>query len=237
MEPTSFFNPSLCREMAGLCARAYREESLQTDLAHALVSWAPDRSRVVVAFRGSAAALDWFLNIDALFVEQPFGRLHGGFWPCAHSIVDQIAVLDQRVDKADLYITGHSKGGAVALIVAQLLALQGWVARGVYVFGCPRVGDGAWRASYLSNEGLAANTWRITNQEDIVARLPSWVHGYRHVGSEVFVPAIGGARIRPPLWFKIVSDLAGTYREWTQGRIAQAADHPMQRYLDAVGKL
>ena len=90
--------------------------------------------------------------------------------------------------------------------------------------GCGGVGRGA----------LWGRTWRVVNGADVVCRVPSWCAGWRHVGREVFLPAIGGMVTGPRLWLKVLSDLAGTYREWTQGRVAQLADHPVQNYVGAV---
>jgi len=63
------------------------------------------------------------------------------------------------------------------------------------------------------------------------------IWGYWHVGQEAFIPAMGGMVMNPSLVFKLASDLAGTMREWSQGRVAVAMDHPMARYVEAVNRL
>ena len=220
------------RRCVGFCERAYSESSLDSALAHALVVWSGDRSEVAIAFRGSVHARDWLTDFDVRRADQGICTLHAGFLAAARSIVGQVARIDQREVKARLTITGHSLGGAVAVIVAWLLSERGWRADQVVTFGGPRVGDGAWRRCYQA--ALGERTWRVVNGTDVVCRVPSWCAGWRHVGREVFLPAIGGMVTRPRLWLRVLSDLAGTYREWTQGRVAQLADHPVQNYVGAV---
>ncbi len=247
------------RRCVGFCERAYGESSLHSELAHCLVVWGRDGGDVTVAFRGSHSARDWLTDFDVRRVPavavgpgiraedfMPGGRaavglqwgcrVHAGFMQSALSIVEQVRRLDQREVKARLTVTGHSLGGALAVLVAWLLAGRGWVAESVVTFGGPRVGDGAWRRAYggVERGALWGRTWRVVNGADVVCRVPSWCAGWRHVGREVFLPAIGGMVTGPRLWLKVLSDLAGTYREWTQGRVAQLADHPVQNYVGAV---
>jgi len=74
------------------------------------------------------------------------------------------------------------------------------------------------------------------HQADGVARIPGWLLGWRHAGTEVLLPATGGVVARPRWWFKAAQSLAGIWREWTQGRLAVAADHPVERYVERLGK-
>ena len=223
------------RRCVGFCERAYGESSLHSELAHCLVVWSGDRSEVAIAFRGSVHARDWLTDFDVRRADQGICTLHAGFLAAARSIVDQVARIDQREVKARLTITGHSLGGAVAVIVAWLLSARGWRADLVVTFGGPRVGDGAWRRCYQA--ALGERTWRVVNGEDIVCRVPSWFTGWRHVGSELFIPMMGPAVVRPWLALKLLSDLGGTYRDYTEGRVAQLADHGMDQYSRAVGAL
>jgi hypothetical protein len=130
---------------------------------------------------------------------------------------------------------------------------------GVYTFGGPRVGNAAFAKCYngLKSEirnpksetnpkgeigngetgTLGERTWRVVFEEDGVCRVPGWLMGYRHVGQEVFIPTLGGMRMNPRLWFKVLSDLAGWMRHWSQGSVAPVADHPVGRYVEAVGRV
>jgi hypothetical protein len=112
------------------------------------------------------------------------------------------------------------------------MARAGLPVSAVYTFGGPRVGNAAWAANYDSLLGY--RTFRIVNEEDIVPRVPGYLMGYRHVGSEVFFDSAGGMRLNPPLWVKVLSDIWGTYRDWKVGKIAQLADHNVSIYEDRL---
>lgn len=95
----------------------------------------------IVAFRGSVTLQDWitdFTFAPIVVREHPqLGKMHAGFLDDAESIVDAVA---QAVG-SDVYdITGHSLGGADAVVVAALMTLRGHPPRQVVTFGCPRVG-------------------------------------------------------------------------------------------------
>ena len=81
-----------------------------------------------------------------------------------------------------LFFTGHSLGGALALIAAERAARDPAVnarATGVYVFGCPRAGGDAFFNSYTPLFG--DSTFRLVHGSDIVATVPP-AGLFRHVG-------------------------------------------------------
>ena len=51
-----------------------------------------------------------------------------------------------------------------------------------YVFGCPRVGNKAFAKSYNKR---VFKTLRVTNGNDIVAKVPPALLGFRHVGINI----------------------------------------------------
>lgn len=67
-------------------------------------------------------------------------------------------------EKLPLYITGHSLGGALALVAAKYLCSDSTGA--VYTFGGPRVGDDEFF------ENIKTPVYRLVNQADAVPRLP-----------------------------------------------------------------
>jgi hypothetical protein len=94
-----------------------------------------------------------------------------------------------------LYFTGHSLGGAMALIHAVLLARDAdngfWRARrlwdllrGVYTFGAPMAGDRSF-AEQCAALGVTERVRRYVYRNDPVPALPPWFVGssYRHVGA------------------------------------------------------
>jgi len=218
---------------------------LQSDLCHCQVTAG---AAVVVAFRGSADVRDWLTDFDAERVKAEEGEVHEGFHEAIKSIAGKLIVSvmaavhpesveggTMTVGDCALFVTGHSLGGAMALLGAQLLRRAGFAIEAVMTFGGPRVGDAAWAADYDAR--LGGRTWRVVNGEDIVPRVPGWAMGYRHAGQEAFLPSRGGPLFNPGLGRKAWSDLAGTVKGWVGGRIDQLADHKLTAYrarLEAI---
>lgn len=84
-----------------------------------------------------------------------------------------------------IFITGHSLGGALASVAALKLhtsaAFRGMVG-GVWTFGAPRVGNAGWKDSY--NNYLLPGTLRMQGQFDWASTLPAQV--------QVCLPTVGG---------------------------------------------
>ena len=79
--------------------------------------------------------------------------------------------------------------------------------------------------------------FRVVNEEDIIARLPAWIAGFRHSGQCVFFPSTLNSQLstaphfNPPWWRMALSDAWGTWLDWRHGKIALLADHPIEQYL------
>ncbi len=122
-----------------------------------------DDSNLVVAFRGSEAPItvdglkDWFLtNADNLLI-QPQGplstefvaagvgaRWHQGFVNAITEIWEPLyaAVREAQKEKERCFwITGHSLGGALALMASWLFFRKTMMPHQVYTFGAPMVGN------------------------------------------------------------------------------------------------
>jgi pimeloyl-ACP methyl ester carboxylesterase len=102
-----------------------------------------------------------------------------------------------------LYVVGHSLGGAMAAVAALHLSYllrstqTGADVGGVWLFGCPRIGNEAWSIEY--NRRLLDRTLRIANYGDFASRLPMKLQlcpsaakilsnfEFRHVGRSVLL--------------------------------------------------
>lgn len=77
-----------------------------------------------------------------------FGRVHDIMWP---EVEKQVIKIAKRSPKRPWIITGHSLGGAQAILAAYRLKHQlGLPVKGVYVFGSPMVGN----PKFVANLGL-----------------------------------------------------------------------------------
>jgi len=114
-------------------------------------------------------------------------RVHRGFNKCAAAVCPRIAQWVETRDGNvnDVYITGHSLGGAVATLLAYQLhglikardaSLQ------VVTFGCPRVGNHAFMKTY---NNTVHSHFRFTTINDIISCVPTF--NYYHVGHSVYL--------------------------------------------------
>ncbi|KAJ9159880.1 hypothetical protein P3X46_025335 [Hevea brasiliensis] len=95
---------------------------------------------------------------------------------------------------AKFVVTGHSLGGALAIIFPTLLAIQDEVEMlqrllGVYTFGQPRIGDvqlGKFMEPHLHNP--VTKYFRVVYSDDIVPRLPfnGKAFHYKHFGECIY---------------------------------------------------
>jgi predicted lipase len=151
--------------------------------------------RTVIAISGSDDLDDWIDNIDALFIELKKGvSVHKGFYESAMKFLDQILSF-LTGDEKELYITGHSKGGAIAKLLAYLLARKG-VKINCVVYGAPRIGN---RGLKEAINFLPIYLTQVRNWQDPVWKLPLLLMGYKTVGhikylkprAWYFIPGLG----------------------------------------------
>lgn len=157
------------------------------------LSYDANNNRIVLAFRGTVERdlQNWIIDAkSSIHADYPFGgRVASGFYNAFLALQDQVlqAVGTARSNypSAPLYITGHSLGGALAVLAAAALS-QAVPASNIHLFtyGCPRVFDST-AASWFMNLGLA-ESWRVVNDDDLVAHVPIMSIGYHHIGTEVW---------------------------------------------------
>lgn len=237
--PPPAFDLRLGKICLDASARAYVEtpsapNGVQSDLAHVLIvgygradvavaeaGHAPGEL-IIVAFRGTASIRDWLTDLDARMVSPGGGvEVHKGFLAALTSVIDPIMARlgparDELLAVPRIVLTGHSLGGALAMLCAKALFSAGFPIDAVYTFGQPRVGNEMFAGNY--DLVLGQRTWRFVNEADIVPRAPGLLAGYRHAGNEVFLNAECGIDFNPPWWRKARSDAAGMLKAWWRAR-------------------
>lgn len=129
----------------------------------------------IVAFRGTGSAVDWISDMIARQCKYPFvrdaGWSHTGFTDIYRSMRQAVVSLVDRCDgNKPMYVTGHSLGGALAVLCATDLASKRPDADiRVCTFGAPRAGNPDFAKAY--NRSVAASR-RYHNEFDVVPHLP-----------------------------------------------------------------
>ncbi|MBX7134589.1 MAG: lipase family protein [Fimbriimonadaceae bacterium] len=150
----------------------------------------------ILAFRGTANAGGWVSNIARSIPESRprdyYGKIHPGFADGLDSLWEGLlaGLKDPDVAGKPLFITGHSRGGALATLAAQSLVYVHLPAVAVYTYGAPRVGNSAFAAKYD-----IASHYRVENDKDIVPHVPPRPLS-SHVGQRHWIDSTG--QLQPP---------------------------------------
>ncbi|KAL8778747.1 MAG: hypothetical protein Q9213_007260, partial [Squamulea squamosa] len=132
-------------------------------------------------------------------------HIHRGFknsWhEVKHAVMENMKKAVKRHPSYRIIVTGHSLGGAIATIAAaELRRIDDHFAREteLYTFGSPRIANKE-AARWLSEQ--SPYSWRITNENDLVPRLPPREIGYHHMEPEYWISANGThSRVEDVVW-------------------------------------
>jgi hypothetical protein len=139
---------------------------------------ASGRGATILTFAGSDPLVlaNWITDFDFRAGTESTAK---GFQQ-AFDIVKK-RILAQIPADGPVFVTGHSLGGALAVIAAHFLRSKNIDVRGVYTYGMPRPGDKAF-ANGIYDPALGARTYRLVHGADIVATVAPSKFGSRHVG-------------------------------------------------------
>ncbi|MCE9624193.1 MAG: lipase family protein [Deltaproteobacteria bacterium] len=158
---------------------------------------------IYVVFRGTKTVLEWYDDAQFGQIRYDFlpsgGLTEEGFtniYTTIHSeIVQTVNQLAQSGNYTTLFVTGHSLGGALAVLAApELATATSFTSPILYTFAGPRAGNPAFGTkTYAPN---VETSWRVVNTNDLVPKLPNEVSVvfqggtyktffYEHVNTEV----------------------------------------------------
>ncbi|KAF5201161.1 alpha/beta-Hydrolases superfamily protein [Thalictrum thalictroides] len=176
-----------------------------------------DSELIMIAFRGTPPfdAEAWSTDIDLSWYEVPnVGRVHGGFmkalglqkiqgWPkeieqrenkpqvAYYMLREKLREMLKMNENAKFIVTGHSLGGALAVLFPFVLAYheESWMLdklEGVYTYGQPRVGDERF-GEYMKQQFCVHTVQYVRSvySNDMVPRLPydDSVQLFKHFGT------------------------------------------------------
>ena len=146
------------------------------------------KKRISVVFRGSESLSDWYYDFlvfkhklkDDIYVHSGFYKQLTTNNVCEELIESIRCILSDHPDY-DIYVTGHSLGGALSTLFGYILANRIENNVKVISYASPRVGNYAWKKSFEETKNLIH--YRISNKRDIVTAFP--IYKYHHVGTNI----------------------------------------------------
>lgn len=177
---------------------------------HAYLALREEDRMAVLAFRGTEADYrDILTDINARFYKKPDGaKTHTGFLQAYKRVGGEVREACGKVgeDGYRLYVTGHSLGGALAMIATRDLAADHLAA--CYTFGSPKVGNEEF------GHAIKPPIYRVVNAADVVARIPP------RKTIEILYRLL--RRLRIPLLSRLLGQMRG-YLHWGDMRYLSAA--------------
>jgi len=162
------------------------------------VAW--NYEHIVISFTGTEldeGCEDIKADLDFLPTKSGQGGLvHRGFKKAFQSIWIELKLLLEKLDTKPIWITGHSLGGALAVLTASRMK-----AKSCYTFGCPRVGSTGF------NKTIKTPIYRVSKNNDIVTRIPT-PPIYHHHGNNQFITN-NQKLLENPRWLKMFKERLG----------------------------
>ena len=137
---------------------------------------------ILIAIRGTLELADWWRDLDAEQVpfEEGQGKVHRGFYEAYKALKKFVQdYLFRFYIGQKIIISGHSLGGAIALLLAEALRCDKAQKYDIllYTYGSPRAGDATFVAAA---EPLAHH--RTVNNNDMIPSVPApWMNARRNI--------------------------------------------------------
>ena len=193
----------------------------------------PATKTQTIAVRGTANKLNIRQDAKVILVKDSFVGflLHTGFRDDAQKV---LAGLRPHLQKDHMIrVTGHSLGGAIALIMTVYIYREGYKVERLVTFGQPKVTDDKSNHRYWQNNPDYKKITRVVRENDPIPMVPARPK-YGHVGAElilkegqdyVFLDAYDADRLS-------IGDL------WRSLGDVEIKDHSMELYLANIqGKI
>ncbi len=193
-----------------------------------------DKDTQWIVFLGSVTTTNWIANFQTGFIDAPAPigmKVHKGFWGVASSVYSTLESLIKQNPDKKIRITGHSLGGAVAVLLSLMLAEDHTIDT-LITFGQPQITTAG--GVYLFNTKFSKKVplIRFINNHDQVPFMLALINkSYFHFGAEVWLETnqdhVGFAILLKP----------DSSRTLAKGDNSGITDHPPISYIDNLNRL
>jgi len=195
---------------------------------------AAGKAMMIVAFRGTETN-PGDIATDARFKQTRWagpGQVHEGFSQALdrawNDTVSAIGAISQPGHT--LWFTGHSLGGALAVLAAMRWTTESRkpAVTAVYTIGQPKVGDGEFSGAF--DRALGKRTFRYVNNRDPVPRVP--IVGYKDVGKVFRFDDRGRLESRSGFWLRTVTEVFTSGTKVMAALKSAVGDHAAAKYVE-----
>ncbi|GAA5795383.1 hypothetical protein HPULCUR_000739 [Helicostylum pulchrum] len=161
------------------------------------------KKTIYLVFRGTNSYTNWVVNAD--FIKTKYkpvsgAEVHKGFYDAYNEVssyyFSQLQEQHKKYADYEIIVTGHSLGGAQALLATmdlyQRIPTLNTDNLKIYTVGSPRVGNSDF-AYYVDSTGIPHS--RSVNNRDIVPHVPPQSFGFLHPGVEAWAKSGTTAQI------------------------------------------
>ena len=133
-----------------------------------------NKNEVLLAIRGTDLAADLLTDANCGLQVSGTGKIvHAGFNRVFAELKPHLVSYFARTNPTLVHCVGHSLGGALASMTADMVVNKGIAKAKLYTFGCPRVGFQPF-ANRLTQTLGEANMYRVHHDNDFVSLVPLW---------------------------------------------------------------
>ncbi|MGI5525868.1 lipase family protein [Streptomyces syringium] len=194
---------------------------------------------IIIGFRGTEPAQirDWLSDATTPPWPGPArtGYVHYGFGEALDSVFPSVrdSLAELRRQEQTVWFTGHSLGGALAMLAGCRMYLEEPRLRadGVYTFGQPRTCDRLLAAA--CNKGFKDRLYRFVNNNDIVPQMPP-EPAYTHVEALRYIDSTGKVHNSPPRFSTLTDRVRGMTADMFAPTSDGVRDHSIKKYIAAL---
>jgi len=187
---------------------------------------------VIICFRGTVinSVLNWHTDFRTRFVHmRTFGGVHKGFNTALNSVWGGIKNHISPGKKQRIWMTGHSMGGALALLAGARFVTEHkksdqHLINGIYGFGSPRVGNKVFESAF-KNSYLNDRCFMFAKYNDVITVVPPYIKKfmeYRDVGNIKYFDRKGVLKSKEYLSeFKTLKNFLTGYFSFSKQRLSE----------------